>query len=335
MSESKRIAIFAVNTPGRFFVSIDPFTKSYNYNYDHSLGKYLFDGVQAQRSFHERWGILTATPLRVSHIEGQPNTNHRYRLKDEALASERFPLEFKRDVVAKYVDYSWVWKDEFSAIESLYTLIWDSHPDIEINYEFEINILMSLDTVSDPPKMNYATTKNMWDNINATPVSNDNVIHQLLDVLIFPQFIVHETPCRLSSLDSYKVIREYVKLNIDPALARITSDYDFCFTVQRRIPLAKPVSYQMDVNLFSRRRPKFVKKLCTERLEEVFEMTHTEAKYKGYTVIGGFEGKNEIDLKEQIDLYLAELMAVINKPYAECAACGGTGVVCGGKDGAK
>jgi len=29
------------------------------------------------------------------------------------------------------------------------------------------------------------------------------------------------------------------------------------------------------------------------------------------------------------------LHKVINKPYAECAACGGTGVVCGGKDGAK
>jgi hypothetical protein len=49
--------------------------------------------------------------------------------------------------------------------------------------------------------------------------------------------------------------------------------------------------------------------------------------YEGYTSIKGFEGKNESDLKEQIDAYLADLTDAINEPLTECGNCNGTGVI--------
>ncbi len=56
-------------------------------------------------------------------------------------------------------------------------------------------------------------------------------------------------------------------------------------------------------------------------------MTYSPEGYKGYTPIKSFEGKNEIDLKTQINSYLKELMDVINEPLRECPTCQGTGIV--------
>ncbi|MFK5882928.1 MAG: hypothetical protein QM489_01155 [Candidatus Izemoplasma sp.] len=42
-------------------------------------------------------------------------------------------------------------------------------------------------------------------------------------------------PCEISSQDLYNIIRERVKQNINYENAAITSDYDFCFTVKRKL----------------------------------------------------------------------------------------------------
>lgn len=99
------------------------------------------------------------------------------------------------------------------------------------------------------------------------------------------------------------------------------------FTVKKVIPLAEQVVYTIDVNAFhSRRKPKYQKRY-QDREVEIFEMTSSEHKYKGYTVIEPFIGNNEEELGENIRKYLKELMDYINKPLKECKHCKGKGVI--------
>ena len=45
-----------------------------------------------------------------------------------------------------------------------------------------------------------------------------------------------------------KIIRNYVKANIDTSVATITSDYEFHFEVKKIIPLADPYNILVDKN---------------------------------------------------------------------------------------
>jgi len=76
--------------------------------------------------------------------------------------------------------------------------------------------------------------------------------------------------------------------------------------------------------------PSLKNRLVSVREAKIFEMTHAESNYKGYTPIQGFEADNEAMLKEQIDNYLADLMDKINEPLVECPYCKGRGVILNG-----
>ena len=51
--------------------------------------------------------------------------------------------------------------------------------------------------------------------------------------------------CRLTSQESFDIIRWYIKRNIDPKAAEMTSDYDFCLTVKKLIPLESPKEFKL------------------------------------------------------------------------------------------
>jgi hypothetical protein len=146
---------------------------------------------------------------------------------------------------------------------------------------------------------------------------------------VYPALTIHERPCKLTSKQTYDIVREHVKLNINPKVAKITSDYDFCFTVKKIIPIARPYSYEYDARSpWSRRRkPEMKTRWVGDKEIDCFEMTSTEDHYKGYTPIKPFEGKSEDDLKDNIDAYLETLMAYINEPMKECPTCNGVGVL--------
>jgi len=122
----------------------------------------------------------------------------------------------------------------------------------------------------------------------------------------------------------------YIKENINPKVARITSDYDFCFTVKKIIGLEKPIEHRREV-LNSRGRsyknPKYKYDYVKSRELEIFEMTSKEDHYQGYTPIDGISAENEYDLKEKTDKICEDTLALINEPLVECPHCHGYGVV--------
>lgn len=313
---------------GRIFISEQ---KKEGY-YNSELPNLLFDGVNPEKSFCEDWYIIYQEPKQVQKKVSQPNINDRYELIEKSMASDKISPVFKKeDVYEGYDDdYNAVWKEGYRHLQSLYRLVSDPQPDKLEDVPFEFVVLISVKDVPTPNNFSYDVQRTQWSHGGLTQITQDNAIYQIVDKLIFPAPLLPQRPCKLSSVDTYKIVRQYIKNNINPKVAEITSDYDFCFTVKKKIELSKPEEYLTDVNwsLFGKRKkPKYETRYRRDRLVEVFEMTNEEDKYKGYTPIKGFEGKTQKDLKEKIDAYLSELIQMINEPLKDCPNCKGLGVM--------
>jgi len=164
------------------------------------------------------------------------------------------------------------------------------------------------------------------------PITEKSVKYPLVSTITVPDILLPETPCFLSSRETYEIIRNFVKKNIDPKAAQVTSDYDFCFEVSKLVELHEPESYQVDLNWNRKKaKPKYETRFRTDRKVKCFSMTHDERNYEGksngFPVIEGFSANSQKELKEKIDNYLKELIENINKPLVECPCCKGLGVV--------
>ncbi|MCP3683622.1 MAG: hypothetical protein GY861_13125 [bacterium] len=154
------------------------------------------------------------------------------------------------------------------------------------------------------------------------------VTYAEIEKMLVPDLALHNRPCSVSADTTYKIIRNHIKDNIDGKYARVTSDYDFCFTVNKRVRV-EPYTYQTEIKKANGRsyaRPRFNTHKVEFKEVEIFEMCPSKV-YRGYTPIAGFKGESLSDLAENIKLYLTELMEVINLPVHECSHCNGKGAV--------
>ena len=156
---------------------------------------------------------------------------------------------------------------------------------------------------------------------------NDTILCDKCDKMIFPEIMLSSRPCSISSKYFYDIISQYVINNIDTKVARITSNYDFCFTVKKVIPLIEPerVTYQKYFARTKKERAKIHYAIKEVKEVEIFEMTHDQKKYQSYTVLQGLFAQNEHELKEKIDTFLSDLIETINKPLKLCPHCNGSG----------
>jgi hypothetical protein len=212
-------------------------------------------------------------------------------------------------------------------IISLYSYKEDKQEPILEDIEVDFNIILEIENFELPPIINYKAIKKNGFNDEEFNITNHNIKHQIFDKIIFPEVMLFTRPCSISSYDLYGIVRQYIKDNIDTKVAKVTSDYTFCFTVKRIIPLYEPenITYQ---NIFAkskkdRNKINFVKKQFKE--VEIFEMTNDKENYKGYTVIQPIFANSENELKIKIDEFLEHLIILINKPLKICEYCRGNG----------
>ena len=329
---NEKLDIVAIKTDnGRYYLALK---KSVGNSYSSSgLFNYLINGETPKKTFDQGWVYVESEPKRISKMEPQKNTNYRYELQDKGLISEKIPEFINREDVATYDDneYCWVWNEEMNQYRSLYKDVFDSHPDKEIEVEFTLEVILSVKDIIDPVKMSYQVSKSRWKSDGLKELTEKDVKYQLIDKIIFPSIVLPQRSCKFTSEQTYEIIRNYVKDNLDASVATIDSDYDFCFNVKKRIKLAEVKKYKIDINnnIFSKRKkkPKYVDKQQVEKLETCFEMTPASKAYKGYTPIQGFEAKTQKELKKKIDIYCEELIDFINTPLAECNHCNGNGVI--------
>jgi hypothetical protein len=313
--------IIAVKTKEGFYITENP-------SYETSLPKYLVNGKHPQPTFNKRWVFVKDEPKKIEKFVSHPSINYRYELIDTSMASDKIPTILLEDEATYHDDGERCWKEEYFHLRSLYVRNCDKQPDTIEPVDFALRVAMEVDTIKEPESFGYKAIAR-WD--ETFTITDKDVIRQVIDTMIFPDLLLPTRPCKMTSKQTFDIIRAHVKDNIDSRYAMITSDYDFCFTVKKKVVLEDPVSYQVDINnnMFSGRKktPKYVTRNTTTRDYTIFEMTSKESAYKGYTIIAGFAGDNNEDLRQKIDAYLKDLMDFINDPVRECPQCKGAGIL--------
>lgn len=290
-----------------------------------------FDGVTPTPTWSSNWFFLEGLKeiKEATRIVNVGGGFHRWVLIDESLASDKIPLTLTAEDTEADEDDDWM---KYSHLQSLYKAEY-AEPTTKIEVvPFEFKCLGELTFEVDTP----VPTKIAVMERTGTWSSNDTVAYREIKSLaawdevtrmLVPDLLLHNYPCSISSDIMYQIVRACVKDNIDRTEAVITSDYDFCFTVKKKVAI-KPISKQQEI-LTARSKsfkpPRFKTITTTHKEIEIFEMTNLSRKYQGYTVIDGITGSNLKDLSDKLTGYLTELMEYINRPWKECEHCGGTG----------
>ncbi len=285
-----------------------------------------FDRKPLEQTWKPGWYKVLDVYAKVEKYTPETNRVIGYRLKEQYIPSEALPKEVTKEFFGENM-YE-------SAHSSLYEPVLEPIPESYEDIEVEIDVVAELEgclvqeVLHFPVYGTYPKTNGKdW------AVKNSEIQLGLIDDITTPEILRDERPCQLSSEHSYKIIRTHIKDNIDPKVAEITSDYDFCLTVEKRLPLAEKEEYKYDANwrLFSgrRRKPKMVTGYRTERKKAIYKIApRLKGKvYEGYLEAPCFAGENVRELKANISSYLDELMQEINRPLRDCPCCKGAGVI--------
>lgn len=264
--------------------------KGDNY-FNSKIPNLFFDGLKLVTTFKSGWYKLPNMPKKVEKKGTDASINRRYELKAGFPVSDLTPQ----------IILSEDWDDD-SDIRGLYSYKYDVIEGKLEAVDFEIEVLSEEENFYiEKPK--YPATPSLITSLTAHPS-----LHS-------------ERPCSISGKELYKILRSYLKLNINPKYARISSDYNFCLSVEKVIS-HEPESYTVDVG---KRKPKYETRYRKQRTIKVFE-TSPEG-YSSYPTQKPISAKNQKELEEKIDVYLEEVLNEINKPLIQCTCCNGMGVI--------
>lgn len=264
-----------------------------------------------------------------------------WKLKDQNYASEQIPATLSPDQL------KFEWDDdgdferpigEFASIAALYEKVTETIAPSLSPIEFELVLLGQFTAENaDQPEKTTITLMNDSNNYGAEKTKtldlSSIVTYDMLTSLVVPEFMIHHHPCTLTSHQVYKIVRHHIRQNINAKYASISSDYDFCFSVDKNV-FTKPYhinSEQYTKSGRSYKPPRFTNSTKTIKRAKIFEMTYSGYKGNGgygeYPCIEGWSAPSLAAMKEQMEQYLNELMLVINQHAHECEHCSGVGQI--------
>lgn len=271
----------------------------------------------------------------VENIKSGGYCNERYELIDTSLESDNFPLVLTKEDVKWYKDEDGdvYWGNtKYKTFRSLYEFKHDRSHDIKCTIPFVGEHLGRIDSenVDNISKAKFNITKTgCFEYVNEV-VDLTSIAHYYeIEQMLVADLLIHNRPCYLTSESTYDIVRNHIKNNINPKYAVITSDYDFCFAVKKKIAV-KPVVTKKEQKTSkgkSYKPPRFITNTVTHKQIEIFEMTSEKRKHGNYSVIEGFKGESLEELSNNIKSFLDELVDYINSPLSECSCCNGTGHV--------
>ena len=293
-----------VTSAGKVFITNA--TKSDTWKSISGIDKFLFNGVKGKPTFHQNWVELDSVPTKIEII--QPQFNKYYTLKDELNHLQyKFPVEL--DIVSAN-------QFPFGVLDEMYLYNNDRLDDKVEEVLFMLHDAGEF-VVKDPTNFSYEISGKFN---KKSSIGREVIQHDTLATLFVPSIVVNNIPCSISGEHLYDIIRQHIKANINHDVARITSDYDFCFTVQKVIKLEEPITvFKVDA------KGKKKQHIKTERLVPIFEMSPNA--YQDYTPVPSISANNEEELKGKIDDIISNIMSHINKREFECHCCKGKGTV--------
>jgi hypothetical protein len=285
--------LLAIKTKDNFYISENIELRSYS---NDNIPSYLFDGEKAEKTLKQYWYSVKQEPKEIIRELPEKQVNTRWELKQGFPESELTPKILKSSPFDEESDYY--------DVCGLYQVKYETEKAGFEKIDFEIIIIAEDD--------NFKIIKQDF-----------QVKYNLIDEITIPDVLLPTRPCSISGKQFYDIIRRYVQHNIDSKYAKITSDYDFCFTVTKHLEYASPKPYKVDVG--TKRRPNYVTRYNTHRDVKIFETSPQG--YSNYPTQEGISGSSYEDLENNIREYLSELIKKINEPAVDCECCGGVGVI--------
>ncbi len=318
------LEIKAIKTEIGYFVQ----RNNPGYRTNSELEQYLFDGEAPEKTFALNWVKISQEPKQITRNRSPRSVYSDFILKDPSLESEQIPasLPYKGESFGETYSDS-----PYKNLASLYESTWKSVEQEPEVIDFKFEVCLEIDELKEYSEFSYPARLKVNYDTKLGEITANSLKHDLIDTILYPGIVLPRCTSRLTSEQTYQIIREHIRRNIDPKYAKITSDYDFCFEVKKSIRLCETVPYQVDVSSFKAKKPKYETRYRTHREVKSFEMTwdtaHHGRPYDRYTPVVPFEGKNIEDLKEKIDSFLKSLMEKINAPIIDCPHCTGKGVI--------
>lgn len=266
------------------------------------IDKFKFDDKLGKPTFSAIWVELDKLPEQVSVLCDKRDRKY--------VLQEQFS---KLNLPATLTPYEYINQPE--QVQEMYESVTEREYVEETVIDAEFVHMGEFD-IKDPVKFEYVLSganKSKTDTIGRDAIQYDE-----LGMMFMPSIARSNVPCRIAGKDIYRIIRKHIQKNIDSKVARITSDYDFCFRVERVIQLSEPLLTEY-ISANGKKSPV----IKTERLIPIFEMS--PEKKDTYTRVDDLVADNEADLKAKIDTLLGNIMKGINKHQAECPCCKGTG----------
>lgn len=318
---------------------------STSYPYYSSLHKGMFiNGVPAETIENlktlknETWYRLPDTKeiTSVKHTVASPRVQNGWTLHDPKLASEHIPLNLSMTDLYHDVDEEDdEWGGKYASLHSLYTPTYAEVKTEVLDIEFTFQSLgeFEISNFNKPEQMMVTMRQDGgFSSDKDIQVELDKVVHfYQIEELLTPSFLLHTRPCYLTSRQVYQIVRSHIKSIYDPKKFKITSDYDFCFTVKKIIKV-KPFTDIVSQSVKKGRgwTSKHVKVEVTQKEVEVFAMTWAGYNgkangYDGYTPIDGWKANSVKELHDKIKEYLDDLTVLLLTDTKECECCKGYG----------
>lgn len=313
--------MLCIKTDKGCFISDCLAVGGYDYNYHHTqINTLLFNGKKATETYYKNWYYVDEYPTLIQRKEPGKTINERYEIKNTSLISNNLPAVIPYKEAKNY---------DSDVVDNLYSYMYDRELSYLKEITYDIQIICEIENYNFPPKIEY-TGVHRWNYSDSIyTITNTNVQHQVLDKMIFPEILLSNRPCKFTSEQMYDITRQYILENIDNSIAKITSNYDFCFEVAKIIPLIEPKTITYN-NIFAQnKREKNKIHTTIKKYNElkIFSMTSMREKYKGYPVIPEMCANNETELKEKVDMWLEGLIKLINEPLCQCPHCKGLGYI--------
>ena len=234
------------------------------------IDKFKFDGKLGKPTFSAIWVEIDKLPEQVSVLSNKREIE--YVLQEEFehlnLSKTLTPYGYINQPDQVQEMYDGVLKREY--VEE--TVI-----DAEFVHMGEFDI-------KDPVKFDYELSNTYQD--KARTIGRDAIKYDELGMMFMPSIARSNVPCRIEGKDLYRIIRKHIQTNIDGKVARITSDYEFVFRVDRVIQLNEPL-----LTRYVSAKGKKSEIIKTERLILIFEMAPT--KKDNYSVVDDLVADNQ------------------------------------------
>ena len=290
-------------------------------------------GVTMEPTHKENWFFLPKIK-KITKVETKTyprNVNHRYVLRGDVKIPQglKLPQTLTLEQADDYEyddDYRMGKECEYYAFANMYIRTCDVEDEKWESREFELNIKGKITKEEgDCPIVKYKIDPDSWRDKNTTLNLSSIARFSDFDQIVTEDFLLHNRSCSLTPEQSFKIIRAYIRDNIDSSKAYIDSDYNFCLDVKKKIKI-EPYTETWEIkkaNGKSYARPRI--KTREVKYDGMTVFRAAPKGYQTYPVIKGFKGESLKDLKENIDLYLQELMHVINEDVERCPHCNGSG----------